>query len=125
MTESEYNERLREIEEKEYSSYAVLMLRLQEMCGLTYREARAYLLPHRETQDELSKDLGISVGSVKNLRRRAAWKVQSSGFSLMEIIGRYGAVYGNLVEMPNVTSSSENNGNVMLPQDQGSFPYEH
>ena len=70
------------------------------MCDLTYREARAYLLPHIETQEELSEDLGITKGSVKNLRRRAAWKVQSSGFTLSEIVGRYGQAFNDLIEMP-------------------------
>jgi len=79
-------------EEKFTISYAMIMWKLQELCGLTYKEARAHLLHYRETEKDFAEDLNITVESVRKLKRRAAWKVRSSGSDLRQIAGKYDAV---------------------------------
>lgn len=92
ITEFEHEESIRESKENRLVSYAMLMLRLQEMCGLTYKEARAYLMPHWESEKRFAEDIGITIESVRSLRRRAVHKVQCSGFRLSQIVGGYGNI---------------------------------
>jgi len=70
-------------------TYAMNMLQLQEKCGLTYKEARAFLIRYRESVSVMAMDLGLSSHSVYNLQRRAKRKVESSGHTLKEIFGEY------------------------------------
>ena len=81
-----------EWKEKIRISYAMAMWKLQEMCGLTYKEARAYLLHYRESEEKFAKDLNITVASVRKLKNRAAQKVRSSGFSREQIFGKYNII---------------------------------
>jgi hypothetical protein len=66
------------------------MLKLQELCGMTYKEARAYLMAYEETPESFAEDLGIDVRSVRNIYQRAVLKMDSSGYSLYRIMERYG-----------------------------------
>jgi hypothetical protein len=93
--------------EKYRVSYAMVMWKLQEMCGLTYKEARAYLLYHRETAERFAEDLGITVASVHKLKKRATWKVESSGFSLEQIAGKYDTILYRFVELHDTTFSED------------------
>ncbi|MDR0334889.1 MAG: hypothetical protein LBH69_03285 [Methanomassiliicoccaceae archaeon] len=78
-------------EGKEQSTiaYAMIMWKLQELCGLTYREARAHLVYYRETIEGLSKDLNISQAAARKLRSRAACKIADSYYTWQQIAGKY------------------------------------
>ena len=98
------------VKEKFRTSYAMLMLRLQEMCGLTYREARAYLVHHRETEERMAEDLGITTAAVKNLKSRAAWKVRCSGYDLAEIVGDHGLILTRFTEPKDIVADGTRDG---------------
>jgi hypothetical protein len=74
-------------------SYGMCMWRLQEMCGLSYKEARAYMSDSRESSEQLAEAFGSSVTAVRNLARRAREKIQVSGYTLGDIFCRYGMIY--------------------------------
>jgi len=95
-------DQLEALEEKFAISYAMIMWKLQEMCGLTYKEARAHLICHWETEKIFAEDLGITLESVRKLKSRAAWKVRSSGFTMEQIVGKYGAIFLRFVEPDDV-----------------------
>jgi len=95
-------DQLEALEEKFAISYAMIMWKLQEMCGLTYKEARAHLIYHWETEKNFAKDLNITLGSVRKLKRRAARKVRDSGFTMEQIVGKYGAIFRHFVEPDDV-----------------------
>ncbi|MCL2142847.1 MAG: hypothetical protein FWH44_01110 [Methanomassiliicoccaceae archaeon] len=67
------------------STYAINMLQLQEKVGLTYKEARAFLIPYRENAHAMAHALDIDIHSVYNLQRKAKKKIKDSGYSLEEI----------------------------------------
>ena len=99
---------LEEIEEKIAISYAMLMLKLQEMCGLTYREARAHLLHYWENEEDFAEDMNISIASVRKLQNRAAWKVRSSGFDIHQLAGKYNHVfYVRTIEPREISSDND------------------
>jgi len=77
-------------ENDKFATYAIIMLKLQELCGMTYKEARAYLMAYNESAEGLAEDLGISIRSVRKIYQRASLKVDSSGFTLYGIMERYG-----------------------------------
>jgi len=68
-------------------TYAVNMLQLQEICGLTYREARAFLIEYRENNITMAQDLDIDIHAIYNLKRKAKKKIEASGLTLEEIFG--------------------------------------
>ena len=90
MSKAEYMASAEEEDKSRLAPYAIILLKLQELCGMTYREARAHLMAYRETEDHFAKDMGITVQSARNICRRAAWKMECSGFDLYEIMERYG-----------------------------------
>jgi len=70
--------------------YAMNMLQLQEKAGLTYKEARAFLIPYRDiTPVHLADRLGVDVHAIYNLQRNAEKKIAASGYTLEEIYGEY------------------------------------
>ncbi|MCL2510350.1 MAG: hypothetical protein FWF07_04645 [Methanomassiliicoccaceae archaeon] len=77
-------------ETENFATYAIIMLKLQELCGMTYKEARAYLMAYEETPENFAEDLGINIRSVRKIYQRAALKMESSGFTLYNIMERYG-----------------------------------
>ena len=79
----------RQMIKKWNETYAMNMVQLQEKAGLTYREARAFLVPYRENNFAMAQDLGITVNAVYNLQRKAKEKIDGSGLSLKEIYGEY------------------------------------
>jgi hypothetical protein len=79
-------------------SYAMVMWKLQELCGLTYKEARAYLLYYWETEENYARDLNIAVASIRKLRSRAVWKVRNSGFDDRQIAGKYYDIFERFIE---------------------------
>ena len=97
---------LDDVEESYAVSYAMVMWKLQEMCGLSYKEARAYLQRHWETEEDLAEDLGITVASVRKLGSRAAWKVRNSGFEIGEICGKYDMILFRSVNPRSILLSS-------------------
>ena len=90
VSKAEYMASVRSEETEKIAPYAVIMLKLQELCGMTYKEARAYLMAYKETEEHFAEDLGISMQSVRNIYRRAALKMKGSGFTLYEIMDAYG-----------------------------------
>lgn len=74
-------------------SYGMCVWRLQEMCGLTYKEARAHMAYPRETRGELAETFGITPAAVRNLQNRAAMKIRNSGYNPDEVYGKYLAVH--------------------------------
>jgi len=76
--------------EREREIYAMNMLQLQEKAGLTYKEARAFLIPYRDyTPWALADVFGIDVHAVYNLQRNAKKKIAASGYTLEEIYENY------------------------------------
>ncbi|MDR3206125.1 MAG: hypothetical protein LBT41_03395 [Candidatus Methanoplasma sp.] len=69
--------------------YAMCMLGLQEIAGLSYKEARVYLSSRWESEEEIMDDLDLSRAAFRNLVRRSREKVSTSGFSDAEIFGDY------------------------------------
>jgi hypothetical protein len=74
-------------------SYAMVMWKLQELCGLTYKEARAHLMHYWESERYFAGDLNITIESVRKLQRRAAWKVRNSGYDIRQIAGKYDDIF--------------------------------
>jgi hypothetical protein len=70
-------------------TYAVNMLQLQEKAGLTYKEARAFLIPYRENVLSMSEGIAVSVHAIYNLQRKAKRKIDATGLTLEEIFGDY------------------------------------
>jgi len=95
-------DQLEALKEKFTISYAMIMWKLQELCGLTYKEARAHLLYHWETEKNFANDLNITSASVRKLQNRAARKVRDSGFSMDRIAGKYDAIFRYFVEPDDV-----------------------
>ncbi|MDR0309241.1 MAG: hypothetical protein LBH88_00570, partial [Candidatus Methanoplasma sp.] len=58
---------LEKLGEEATISYGMCIWRLQEMCGLTYREARAYMAYPRETRVELAEIFEITPVAVRHL----------------------------------------------------------
>jgi len=87
-TEEEF-ESMRAIVGQWNETYAMNMLQLQETCGLTYREARAYLIPYRENTFSMATELGIGAHAIYNLKRKAKEKIEASGYTIEEIFGDY------------------------------------
>lgn len=79
----------KQIIRKRNETYAMNMVQLQEKADLTYREARAFLVPYRENNFAMAQALGITVNAVYNLQRKAREKIGASGFTLEEIYGEY------------------------------------
>ena len=88
----EPRDELEHLGEPAMTSYAMLMWRLQEMCGLTYKEARAHLMDPREDHWVLAETFGVTLAAVVSLQTRAMNKIKSSGYSLEEIYGNYGYI---------------------------------
>ena len=96
-------DRLETLKEKFTISYAMVMWKLQELCGLTYKEARAHLMHYWEPEEKFAADLNISIASVRKLQSRAAWKVRSSGFDIRQIAGKYDAIFDRrTIEPPDI-----------------------
>lgn len=68
-------------------AYEHCLVALQEKAGLTYREARAYLMSNWEPEGALAKEWGITTEAVYNFVRRAEAKIGKSGLTLDEIYG--------------------------------------
>jgi len=91
------------IRERYRISYAMVMWKLQELCGLTYKEARAHLMRYWEPEEKFAADLNISIASVRKLQSRAAWKVRSSGFDIRQMAGKYDAIFDwRTIEPPDI-----------------------
>ncbi|MDR3206126.1 MAG: hypothetical protein LBT41_03400 [Candidatus Methanoplasma sp.] len=75
--------------EDDRRKYAMCVLRLQELAGLPYKEARVYLSDRWESEEEVMDDLDLSRTAFRNLVRRSREKVSASGFSDAEIFGDY------------------------------------
>jgi DNA-directed RNA polymerase specialized sigma subunit len=78
-----------DIYREQRETYAMNMQQLQETAGLTYKEARAFLIYYRETVADMAEVLGISKTAVYNLQRKAKNKIALSGLTLEEIYGDY------------------------------------
>jgi hypothetical protein len=75
---------------KSNPAYAILMLKLQELCGMTDREARMYLSVYVEHIEDLVKDYGISTRELRKIYQSAELKMERSGHSLHCIMKKYG-----------------------------------
>ena len=65
------------------------MERLQTRAGLSYKEARAYLIESYESTFTMADYFETSLQAVYNLQRRAKNKVKKSGMTLEEIFGEH------------------------------------
>ncbi|MCL1984024.1 MAG: hypothetical protein FWG58_01335 [Methanomassiliicoccaceae archaeon] len=65
------------------------MERLQTRVGLSYKEARAYLIESYESTFTMADYFGTSLQAVYNLQRRAKSKVRKSGMTLEDIFGEH------------------------------------
>lgn len=68
-------------------AYEHSIVALQEKCGLSYREARAYLMANWEPVDDLAREWKVTPEAVYNLMRRAEEKIKKSGLTDEEIYG--------------------------------------
>ncbi|MDR0508767.1 MAG: hypothetical protein LBG63_02945 [Candidatus Methanoplasma sp.] len=85
--------------EAEYINYAVCMLNLQEVAGLTYREARARMIIHvHELEETVAEEWGITVEDVYKLEAAAEDKIASLGMTQKDLFGKYlmAQIYGKL-----------------------------
>jgi hypothetical protein len=80
---------LREREREHMTQYAMNMYLLQSEAGLSFKEARAVMIPYHETNDMMAIDLGTDVRAVYNLQRRAKKKIEKTGMSFEDIVGAY------------------------------------
>jgi hypothetical protein len=86
------------------AKYAIAMWMLEEKAGLSYKEARVYLMDHRETIDSLEQEFGVTRKAIFNLMRRADRKVESSGMTALEIIGEENMPDFMSIDPPDVSS---------------------
>lgn len=95
---------LNDQQERMNISYAMIMLKLQELCGLSYREARAHIIDYWETPEKMAEDLGITVASVRRSQNRAAWKVKNSGYKIDDIAGKYDDILYRFIDPNDVAT---------------------
>lgn len=73
---------------EERKVYALKMLELQEKVGLTYKEARVFLLSRSSKMlYDLSMEWGITMEAVYNLSRRALRKLEAAGLDKQDYLG--------------------------------------
>jgi hypothetical protein len=68
-------------------TYDHCMSALRKKAGLTYREARAYLMPNWERPEVLAEEWGITTEALYDIVHSAEMKIQRSGLTLDEIYG--------------------------------------
>lgn len=79
--------------ENEYDhgeAYNHCMFALRNKAGLTYREARVYLMANWELPEAIIKEWGISEERLQEIFNSAELKIQRSGHTLDEIYGNNG-----------------------------------
>jgi hypothetical protein len=69
--------------------YVMNMYQLQSIAGLTFKEARAFLLEWYGSVLDMAMDLGVGIHAIYNMQRRAKRKIAASGHTLDEIFVDY------------------------------------